>query len=348
LFVGSTELRVAEEEGASLPTGGGLAARQDDDIVLEYRDNAHMEGDEARDVVYQVRVLAGDIQDVKIEHRLVASQELKARKDLIEARIFLKLGQIFKDVGLNRQASEKAGEGLARAESVIREGLKAGLDRELVEQAFNAKWDLLMVQDKLGEAIAVCNALIRMFPDSTLVDQALMRVAKAKLETEREKDRREAVNILTGVLRLKQSDLKPEAQFMMAELAEQEARARARARDGAEPDLSRALMAYKQCADLYPESPFAGESLDRIANYYLKTRDYARAVELIEQVFQDYPDAGFLDEMLLKWAIAGYRIGDLDLSRKKMMQLMSEYPGSKAAAKAEQLLVVVNRKMESQ
>jgi len=199
----------------------------------------------------------------------------------------------------------------------------------------------LMVQDKLGEAIAVCNMLVRMFPDSTLVDRALMRVARAKLETELEKDRQEAVNILNGLLRLKKSDLKPEAQFMLAELMEQDARGRAP--DGQEPDLSRALLAYKQCADLYPESPFSGESLERVANYYLKTRDYGRAIELIEQVFQDYPDAGFLDEMLLKWAIAGYRLGNLKLAQEKTMQLMSEYPGSKSAAKGEKLLRVMNK-----
>lgn len=343
IFVGTTDLVLLNGEDAAATTAKGLPGRKDDQIILTYTDKAYMGGTEPRDVTYAARVLAGDIQDVKIEHRLVDSLELKARKDLIEAKIYLKLGQIFKDVGLNRQASEKADEGLGRAERVIRDGLRAGLDRDIVEQAFNVKWDLLMVQDKLREAIGVCNALIKMFPDSTLVDRALMRVAKAKLETEQDRDRREAVNILSGILRLKESDLKPEAQFMVAQIAESEASLRLR--PGGKPDLSRALVEYKKCADLYPESPFAGEALDRIANYYLKTRDYGRAVELIEQVFQDYPDAGFLDEMLLKWAICAYRQGNMELSRDKMLQLLGEYPGSKAADKADKLLVAVNKKL---
>ncbi|NQT91182.1 MAG: tetratricopeptide repeat protein, partial [Lentisphaerae bacterium] len=346
IFTGSEALALLSEDGETpaTPATQGLLARKGDEIVLTYADTSHIGGSEVREVSYKATVLAGDIQDVKIEHRMVDSAELKARKDLIESKIFLKLGQIFKDVGLNRQASDKAEEGLDRANRVIKTGLQAGLDREIVEQAFNVKWDLLMVQDKLGEAIGVCNTLIKMFPDSTLVDSALMRIAKAKLDAGEKRERREAVNILNGILRLQKSDLKPEAQFMMAEITQQEAEEGAAGRW--EPDLSRALLEYKRCADLYPESPFAGESLERIANYYVTARDYARAMELIEQVFQDYPDASFLDEMLLKWAIVAYRQDNLQLAQQKMMQLLSEYPGSKAAAKAEKLLVAVNKKMQ--
>jgi len=343
IFVGSAELRLADGEAAATGAASALLGAQDDEIVLNYSDALHIGGNQPRDVTYKVRVLTGDIQDVKIEHRLVKSLELKARKDLIESKIFLKLGQVFKDVGLNRQASEKAEEGLARTDSVIKAGLKAGLEREIVEQAFNVKWDLLMVQDKLSEAIGVCNTLIQMFPDSTLVDSALMRVAKAKLESGQEPERNAAISILSGILRLKQSDLKAEAQFMIAGIAEEGATVWAR--KGQAPNLSAALIEYKKCADNYPESPFAGDSLERIANYYLKAKDYGRAVELIEQVFQDYPDAGFLDEMLLKWAIASYRQGDLPLSMKKIQQVMREYPGSKAAGKAEKMLVILNKKL---
>ena len=124
-------------------------------------------------VKYKARLLMGQIQDVKVEHRVVDSLDLKARKNLIEARIYLKLGAIFKEVGLIQKANEKATEGLDRVEEVINTSLKASLDRSLVEEAFSVKWDLLLVQDKLGEAINVCRSLMQLFPDSSLVDKAL-------------------------------------------------------------------------------------------------------------------------------------------------------------------------------
>ncbi len=47
-------------------------------------------------------------EPVEVEERVVESIELKARKNLIESKIYLKLGSIFKEVGLQKQATEKA------------------------------------------------------------------------------------------------------------------------------------------------------------------------------------------------------------------------------------------------
>ena len=155
------------------------------------------------------------------------------------------------------------------------------------------------------------------------------------------------MNILGGILRLQKSDLKPEAQFMIAEAAERTAIVDARMRGRDHPDLSKAMMQYKKCAENYPESPYAGQALGKIANYYIKTKDYRRAMEMMEQVFQDYPDASFLDEMLLKWGIAAYRLGELHIAKEKMSQLVAEYPDSKPAAKAKKYLKIVEKKLGS-
>jgi len=65
-------------------------------------------------------------------------------------------------------------------EEVINTSLRASLDRSLVEEAFSVKWDLLLVQDKLGEAIAVCRSLMQLFPDSSLVDKALLKIGPSQ------------------------------------------------------------------------------------------------------------------------------------------------------------------------
>jgi TolA-binding protein len=106
------------------------------------------------------------------------------------------------------------------------------------------------------------------------------------------------------------------------------------------------MTMYRRCADLYPESLFAGRSLDKICNYYIKvTKDYGRASELLEQVFQDYPDASFLDSMLYKWVQVAYTSGQYPLAAKKCAQLLSEYPESAAAKKALKYQKLIAKKL---
>ncbi len=98
--------------------------------------------------------------------------------------------------------------------------------------------------------------------------------------------------------------------------------------------MGRAVKAYQKCAENYPDSAFAGPSLEKVANFYLLTKDFARAGELMERVVQDYPDASFLDRMLLNWAKAAQGMGDSATAKAKCEQLMSEYPASELASEA--------------
>ena len=344
VFVGSAKTVVAGE-GTTVDRGDQtLSAAQDDSIVLEYDDEMHIRGELPRTVRAEARMLVGAIQDVKIEHREVQSLEVKAKKELIEAKIFLKLGSIFKEVGLDAEAYEKADEGLERVEAVIRTSMKASLDRAIVEEAFSVKWELLLVQDKLSEAIAVCHSLTRLFPDSTLVDKALLKIGLAKMNSENPRAVDEAVSIFNSIFRIQRSSLKAEASFRIAEVYER--RAIMSAGKDREPDLSHAMLAFKRCAEEYPESAFAGEALDKIINFYVNNKDYKRAVDLMARVFQDYPDASFLDKILLKWGIAAYRMRDYTTARDKLSQLVAEYPSSPVASKAKKSLELIEKKLQ--
>lgn len=342
VFVGHLIPRVTQDASAVNRRDDVLSAMKDDEIVCSYVDKRHIHGPDPREVQAVAKTLIGQIQDVKIEHRVVNSVELKARKNLIEAKIFLKLGTIFKDVGLVAKASEKADLGLERVEGVIRSGLKASLDRQIVEEAFSVKWELLLVQDKLGEAIRVCQALTRLFPDSKLVDRALLKIGLAKMRGEKPA---EAIGIFAGILRLRKSDLKADAQYHIAMVLEQQAVERATRRPDTEPDFTRAMLAYKKCADAYPDSPYAGKALEKIATYYIQTGDHARAVALMERVFQDYPDASFLDRMLYTWAQALFRLGKLREARQKCDLLLRDYPSSKLAPKAREFGQKITKKL---
>ncbi|MCY3022775.1 MAG: tetratricopeptide repeat protein [Planctomycetota bacterium] len=340
LFTGAVKVALVKDDREVVQGDSILSAMQGDEIVASYYDDANLAGG-GRDVKASARILSGRIADVVNQVRVLTDLDKKARKDLIEAKIFLKLGQIFKDVGLVAKANEKADMGLSRVNEVIRTSTKASLSREVVEEAYSVEWELLLVQDKLREAISVCRTLTERFPDSTLVDKALLKIGQAKMAA---KDYDGALQVFAGILNLPKSTMKAEAQFNIAQIEEQRAVAAA---TGSErpPVLSGAMMAYKRVADAYPDSPFAGEALDKIANYYIQVKDFDRAMEMMQQVFQDYEDAPFLDRMLLKWVIAAYRGGKYQLAKDKLDELLNRYPNSASAEKAREFAPVIAKKL---
>jgi outer membrane protein assembly factor BamD (BamD/ComL family)/ribosome-binding factor A len=344
IFVGSGRLVEAASTNDITDKDDVLHAQKGDKIVLEYIDEKNIFEEDNRVLQYEAKVLIGAIQDVKIEHREVDNLQVKVEKDLIEAKIYRKLGEIFKDVGLTKQANEKAEEGLDRVDDVINLGMRASLDRNMMEEAFNIKWDLFLIQGKLNDAIDTCNTLIQLYPDSSLVDRALMKVALAKMESKDTRSNEEALQILKGILNLKNSTLKAEAQYMIAQSVEQKLLEKYR-RHGGNADFSPAMVEYKNVLDNYPNSMFAGNALEKISNYYISTKDYSRAIEMMEQVFQDYPDASFLDEMLYKWILASYKLGQLDVAKEKCAQLLSNYPDSESAVKAKKIQDIIDRKL---
>ena len=339
IFTGSTKVVLVKDDREVVQGDNILSAMQGDEAVVSYYDEAALGG--APEVKASAKVLSGRISDVVNQVRVLTDLDNKARKDLIEAKIFLKLGQIFKEVGLNAKAGEKADLGLARVNEVIRTSMKASLSREVVEEAYSVEWELLLVQDKLREAIGVCRTLTERFPDSTLVDKALLKIGQAKMAA---KDYNGALQVFAGILNLPKSAMKAEAQFDVAQIEELRAIAAA---SGSEhpPVLSGAMTAYRKVADGFPDSPFAGEALDKIANYYIQVKDFERAIELIQQVFQDYEDAAFLDKMQLKWVIAAYRSGKYQMAKDKLDELLSRYPNSASAEKAREFAPVIEKKL---
>jgi len=340
IFTGCTKVALVKDDRDIVQGDAILSAMQGDEIVVSYYDEANLGGG-ARDVKATAKILSGRIADVVNQVRVLTDLDKKARKDLIEAKIFLKLGQIFKDVGLTAKAADKAEMGLVRVNDVIRTSMKASLSREVVEDAYSVEWELLLVQDKLREAISVCRTLTERFPDSTLVDKALLKIGQAKMSA---RDYDGALQVFAGILNLPKSAMKAEAQFDIAQIEEQRAVAAAAGSERA-PVLSGAMMAYKRVADSYPDSPFAGEALDKIANYYIQVKDFERAIELMQQVFQDYEDAPFLDKMMLKWVIAAYRAGKFPMAKAKLDELLNRYPNSPSAEKAREFAPVIEKKL---
>jgi TolA-binding protein len=198
-----------------------LHSRVGDRVVAEYIDENHPGVDQGpRHITARTTILDESQKDVEITQWVVNDVELKGRKHLIESQIYLRLAQVFKDVGLQEKADEKAEEGLAKVEEVIKIAVDSNLPQGTIEEVFNTKWDLLLVQNKLREAVGVCNALLRLYPDSQIADRALLQIGKAKLATNYVEEWQDSVKVFSAVLGLQKSELKAEAQFRIAQAQE--------------------------------------------------------------------------------------------------------------------------------
>ena len=120
----------------------------------------------------------------QIGRRADAVRFAQGRKLLLEARLLRKWGGIFKEVGLDAQASAKADEGLQRVEEVFDLSRRQAVPRDVVENAYAAKWELLLVKGELDRAIGVCRELLRAYPDTVLADAALMGIAAIRAESD--------------------------------------------------------------------------------------------------------------------------------------------------------------------
>ena len=335
-FTGRIQIAAAADNAIINPGDQVLTCAVGDDIVATYVDELHIGGETPRTVEGVIPV-AGEIDNrPKASQDVVLDPVLRSRRNLVEATAYLELARIFKSMGLVKGAREKTAEALDRVESIIRGG--SAIPDTLKEQAFKMKWELLIVSDDLVGAMATCQLFNRLFPNSPFVDDALMGIAKVRLER---KEYQEALTVFRQVLGLPKSGAKAEAQFRIAQTVD----TLHRLNDGSAESLSpAALQEYKVCAERYPESPFAGESLSKLVDYYVDTADYTQANVLLEQIFQDYPDAAFLDGMLLKWVLVCYRSGDYAKARDKCSKLIFEYPESPFAQRAKDILP----KIESQ
>ena len=321
------------EPPAKLPAGE-IYILPEDRIVAEYEDLKHLEGDKPVTRSASAVALVGGSTEPQsiVSHSNEAN--VQAKKLLLEAQLLCKWGTIFKDVGLQENARAKADDGLRRIADILELSRRHTLERSVIEETYEARWNLLLVNGDLNGAISTCRALVRLYPDTPIADRAFMQIANAHMLTKTRESLQAAIDVLNAIISLPNSQLKAEAQFRIGE-------ARERLNDGlpaGRADFSAAIMAYKRCAEMYPSSSYAGESYKRIVDYDISIKNYTAATEILERVFEDYPDAPWLDEMLLKWGVVLYRLGNRQGARQKFQRVIEEYPGGKSAKTAKTFL----------
>jgi len=348
MFAGKVQLAVADDGTKPEANDAVLHTQELDELVVTYTDAVHLHGDEPRETEAKVKVSGSVNSGVSADQYVVFEELLKSRKGVVEAEALVGLGAIYKDMGLDDRAGQRARESLERVDPIIVNRQK--LPGEIVETAFRLKWESELLRDDFDSASATCLAFNRLYPESVLADQALMALGRGLVDRG---DYAKAVAAFTKVLQLQNPISAAEAQFRIGEALQKDAEKKAEAADAHNSKWGKlglnkatavqnlmepAMAAYRRCYGLFPESSFAAEALGRVVRHYVDTENFAQASELLQSVFKDYPDAAFLDDMLMLWANVAFRMGDSELAKAKLRQLVFDYPGSEHLEEAQRKL----------
>ena len=322
-----------------------------DELEVAYVDKVHLYGDQPRQSIARIKVSGSVNSGVTADQFVVFESVLKARKNLVEAEARKGLGLIYKDMGLDQRASERADEALKKVNSIIID--RARITSDLLEHAFKLKWESEILKEDFQAATATCQAFNRLYPQSVLADQAMMALSRALAE---KGQYAEAVKSYNRVLELQNPISAAEAQFRIGEVLQKQVAAKYEgqhnsrwsddgraAKTARNREMGGAIAAFRRTSQTSPESAFAAKALSEVVRFYVETEDFAQASDLLEEVFADFPDAAFLDEMLLLWAQVAYRMGDEDVAGAKLRQLIFDYPSSKHVAEARNKLAALKK-----
>ncbi len=332
-FTGRIHVRPPGGPDAPAPEDGQATLRAEvgDEILVTYVDEVHAFGEAPRTVEMAIAVMGELDTNPSSTQDVVTDPVLRARKNLVEGTAYLELARIFKSMGLEEGAAERANEGLVQANDIIR--TRDTIPSSLREEAFKLTWELHLVKEDYEAAMAVCNVFNQMFPESPFVDQALVGLGNIKLAAG---EHGEAIAIFNRVLSLQNSQARAEATYRIGEAME---KTPARGQEAAIPYFNRVV-------EQFPDSEFAGPALAKMVDYHIDRRDYATAHDMLGRVMEDYPDAEFRDAMLLKWVLVSFRRGDFAHALEKCQQLIFQYPESEYAARARELMPRIEARIQ--
>lgn len=160
---------------------------------------------------------------------------------------------------------------------------------------------------------------------ATSADAKLLERGRGKLHDD---DFDEAIRIFKQIFDLPKSDVKDGAIFYTALALEKRA---AKSTDGEKraADEKEALVHYQKCADSFPDSPFAADSIIRIGNMHLKQQRYKEAAEYFLSFQQARPTHRLSPLALFLAAQCAYKLGDFKSAAERFTKVIDTYPDVK-------------------
>lgn len=308
---------------------GVLQALPGDVIRITYKDDRNT-ADEPKEVRAQVKCIEGNLGGVRVTRTQISDAELRVKTKLKTAAALTNIANRYKEFGLKKNADAKYANALTMCEEIMVEVQKLG--GRLLEETYVQLGTIYFEMDKLELAAAMAERLQREFPNSAFIDDALLKLAEV---ARKQGNLNRAIGVYTRLVNMPTSQLRGEAQFGIAECYD----AQAEQAQGVQQSqlYDRAFQEYKKVFDQFPESGRVGEAVARMANYYYRQKDFARAIDTFETVLANHPDAKFLDVILFNYGRCLYRMNRRSEARQKFDQLIGDYPESPLAADAKKI-----------
>jgi tetratricopeptide (TPR) repeat protein len=304
-------------------------------IRLVYRDELHLtEGTLIRTA--EARIIEGNLGEMRVTKTEITDAELRLKTQLRTASALTEVGNHYKEFGLNAKADLKYTEALDVCEDLLAES--KGIGGKLLEETYVQLWRIYFAMDQLDLALGMSRKLLAEFPSSAFVDEAMLQ--QANVERKRDNFTR-AINLYASVSKIPNSPLRGEAQFQIGECYEEMA---LKATGGEAPRLfESSFTAYQKVYEQFPDSGRVGDAVAKMAAFYYQKEDYARAVDVFDNVLADYPDANFLDVILFNYGRCLYKLDRKPEARKKFQQLIDDYPESEISPEANKIVEALNK-----
>ena len=320
---------VAIENQAEAKKDDKLQALPGDFVRIKYSDKLNVTKD-PREVSASAKCIEGNVGGVRVTKTRIDDEELRLSTELKTAAALAEIGNHYKEFGLADKAKTKYQEALAIGEDTAKAARKLG--GRILEESYVGLWKIYFAMENYGAATAMSRRLQNEFPESPFVDDAILQQAKVAQERG---DLKTAIALFKGLTTLKESELRGEGQFGIAECYEQMAVDAGPIKG--EGYFEQAFRAYQVVFENYPESGRVGDAVAKMANYYYRKKDYRRAIDVFENVLGDHPDAGFLDVILFNYGRCLYRVNRKGDARRQFDQIIEEFPDSNLATEAKRI-----------
>ncbi|NDD39554.1 MAG: outer membrane protein assembly factor BamD [Verrucomicrobia bacterium] len=329
MFIGTISLARQGET----PNPAAIVAQVNDILEIEYLDEVNLE---SKPVTRKTiaKVIEGNLNPLQVANAKINDEELKFKTALKTSEALKNIGNIYKDLGLTKQATDKYKQALVETEQVARS--YGALNQRLLEQTYVQMWKIYYAMDDLGRAAQMCLELQRRFPDSPFVDDALLLMGQV---SQKQGKFQEAIGVFRRLVALKNSPLAPAAAYAIGECFEELGTTQKN-----KIYYDEAFLAFKGCFEKFPNSNQAGDALSKMAEYYYSKEDFTRALDLYEEALQQYQDSKFIDVVLYNYGRCLVKMKKLDNAVEKFNQLISTYPNSKMVANAQKIVEAIEKR----
>lgn len=315
------------------PQPNSIVGDVGDILEIEYLDNVSLDPKPATRKAI-AKLIEGNLNPLSVANARISDEELKFKTALKTSEALKNIGNIYKDLGLTKQATDKYKQALAETEQVAKS--YGALNQRLLEQTYVQMWKIYYAMDDLGRAAQMCLELQRRFPESPFVDDALLLMGQV---SQKQGKYQEAIGVFRRLAALKNSPLAPAAQYSVGECYEELGTVQKN-----KNYYDEAFLAFKYCFEKFPNSNQAGDALSKMAEYYYSKEDFTRALDLYEEALQQYQDSKFIDVVLYNYGRCLVKMKKLDGAVEKFNQLISTYPNSKMVANAQKIVEAIQKR----